>query len=80
MRAIEELGLKMPDDIQLIGFDNINISSFLPTSLSTIDTNAAKVGQVAAQLLIEKINNPDAPVQQIIIEPKLVIRNSTCKK
>ena len=80
MRAIESLGLKIPTDIQLIGFDNINISSFLPTSLSTIDTNAAKVGQVAAQLLIEKINNPDAPIQQIIIEPTLVKRSSTCCK
>ena len=80
MRAIEELGLKIPNDIQLIGFDNINISSFLPTSLSTIDTNASKVGQMAAQLLIEKIKDPEAPVQQIIIEPKLVKRNSTCKK
>ncbi len=80
MRAIAYLGMKIPEDIQLIGFDNIGISEFLPTPLSTIDTRGYQVGQTAAELLIEKINNPTATVKRIEIEPQLIIRNSTCVK
>lgn len=77
MHAIASLGLKMPDDIKLIGFDNISLSAFLPTPLSTIDTKGYEVGRTAAQLLLEKINHPDTHVKQIEIEPSLIVRGST---
>lgn len=80
MRAISALGLKMPEDIKLIGFDDIGISSFLPTPLSTIDTKGYQVGQTAAQLLIEKISDPTCPVKQIEIQPSLVVRESSYKQ
>lgn len=77
MRAIYSEGLRVPQDISVIGYDNIPMGKFLPTSLSTIETHSEEVGRTAAELLIEKITNPDALVRQITLKPELVIREST---
>lgn len=79
MRAILSLGLNIPDDVVLIGYDNINISKFLPISLSTIDTHGAEVGRRAAEILIRMITKPETPVRQIVLKPSLVVRESTTK-
>ncbi len=79
MRAILSLGLNIPDDVTLIGYDNINISKFLPISLSTIDTHGAEVGRRAAEILIRMITEPETPVRQIVLKPSLVVRESTTK-
>lgn len=52
----------------------------IPTALSTIDTRSMEVGQKAAELLIQKITNPDTPVQQITLKPELIVRESTLLK
>lgn len=80
MRAIYSLGLRIPEDISVIGYDNIPVASYLPTALSTIDTRSMEVGQKAAELLIQKITNPDTPVQQITLKPELIVRESTSFK
>lgn len=77
MRAIYSLGLRIPEDISVIGYDNIPVASYFPTALSTIDTRSVEVGQKAAELLIQKITNPDTPLQQITLKPELVVREST---
>lgn len=77
MRAVHSMNLRIPEDISIVGYDNIPISDFLPTSLSTIDTQSKEVGLKAAELLIEKINNPETPTRQITIMPELIIREST---
>lgn len=77
MRAVSIMGLRIPEDISVIGYDNIPLSNYLPTSLSTIDTKSKIVGRQAAEILIEKIINPDASIKQITIKPELVIREST---
>lgn len=77
MRAIYSLGLHIPEDISVIGYDNIPVTSYFPTALSTIDTRSMEVGQKAAELLIQKITHPDTPVQQITLKPELIVREST---
>ena len=77
MRAVFCTGLRIPEDIAIIGYDNIKISGFLPISLSSIDTHSQEVGQKAAEILMQRINNPNEPFQQIVLKPDLVIREST---
>lgn len=79
MRAIFHLGLRIPEDIALIGYDNISLSQYLPTALSTIDTRSVEVGAKSAELLIRKLRHEDESLQQIVFEPKLVVRESTVK-
>lgn len=77
MSAIYSEGLRIPDDISIIGYDNIPITQYLPTPLSTIDTHGQEVGAKATEILLKKIADPDTPLQQIIIQPELVMRESS---
>lgn len=77
MRAVASLGLRVPEDVAIMGYDNIPVSQFLPVSLSTIDTHGQRVGHMATELLIEKIQEPDTPLRQIQLKPDLVVREST---
>ena len=75
--AIQSRGLKIPDDIAITGFDDILISKYANPSLTTVKVNTDRIGKLAAERLIEKMdgtNNKTA--QKIEIESELVIRNS----
>lgn len=77
MMAIKKAGLKMPDDIGLIGFNNEPITELLSPSISTIDQPAYEMGKSAARTFIEMINNKEVIPENIILRPKLVVREST---
>lgn len=77
MRAVLNSGYRIPEDIAIIGYDNIPISQFLSIPLSTIDTHSQRIGSMAAEILIEKIQKPDMPCRQIQLKPDLVVRQST---
>lgn len=76
--ALSKLGLKVPDDIAIMGFDNIKLSKYL--DLTTIDQQMYNVGVQATARLSEIIKNPDDELQQITINPTLVQRGSTINK
>ena len=77
MRAVLNSGFRIPEDIAIMGYDNIPISQFLTIPLSTIDTHSQRIGSMGAELLIEKIQKPDTPCRQIQLKPDLVVRQST---
>ncbi|MBN2037841.1 MAG: substrate-binding domain-containing protein, partial [Chitinispirillaceae bacterium] len=67
----------VPDDISLIGYDDVRISGYHSISLTTVRQEKSKMGKIAAQELIEKIENgQNNIVKQLLIEPKLIIRKS----
>lgn len=80
MRAVDSLRLRIPEDIAIVGYDNVGISSQLTTALTSIDTHSYKVGRTAAELLLQKIENPEITNQQIVFKPELIIRESTVAK
>ena len=80
MRAVMSAGLRIPEDVAVMGYDNIPVSQFLPISLSTIDTHGQRGGSIAAELLIEKIQTPGTPCRQIQLKPDLIVRESTALK
>ncbi len=79
IRACIQSGLRIPEDISVTGFDNIQMAACYNPSLTTIETNYAKVGQLAIQTLISQIEEetPLFEATQGIVEPALVIREST---
>lgn len=81
--AIKELkrnGLRVPEDISVIGIDNINMSEYMETSLSSIGPNPDEVCTTAWELLNKKIQNPFAyNNQEIVIRGNLVIRESVTR-
>jgi LacI family transcriptional regulator len=77
MKAVIDVGLTIPRDISIVGFDNINISSLLPIPLTTIDPNKKKMVETASELLLEAIRLDNIKAGNLSIEPTLTIRSST---
>jgi DNA-binding LacI/PurR family transcriptional regulator len=80
IRALHEAGLRVPDDVSVIGFDDVLSAPFGIPSLTTIRQPLREMGKMGAELLLNRINHPKAPYsQQVVMEPELVIRESTGK-
>ncbi len=75
IHALQELGMKVPDDIGVMGYDNIKISKFL--NITTMDQIMYDVGIRAIQRLSERYKDNTIKVKQTVIEPELVERKST---
>lgn len=77
---LNEYGIKVPDDISIIGYDDIKIASYYPISLTTIKQPKYKMGEIAAKQLLIKIEKEEIDIiNHFLTEPKLIIRNS-CKE
>jgi len=77
MAALTERGLRVPDDVSLIGFDDIPIAGLLRPHLTTVRQPMMELGRVAAECLIERIAHPTGPHQRRILHCELVVRDST---
>jgi LacI family transcriptional regulator len=78
MRAISEAGLKVPDDIAVVGAGNVHYSDFLAVPLTTVDQGTSEIGKRAADMLLELITSKTAlRPRKVLILPKLVARRST---
>lgn len=74
MNALYEMGIKVPKDISIIGFDNI--SELLSPGLTTIDVPKQAMGEKAVERLIYRAKNPKAPYENIILSTQLIEKNS----
>jgi DNA-binding LacI/PurR family transcriptional regulator len=79
IRAAKHLRLRVPEDIAVIGFDNIEIASMVDPAITTIEQPAEQIGFQACELLLEKIQNPMTRKKQIILDTKLIVRESTIR-
>ncbi|MGA8432035.1 MAG: LacI family DNA-binding transcriptional regulator [Candidatus Sulfotelmatobacter sp.] len=77
IRAFQEQGLLVPRDISVMGFDDIPGAAFHMPSLTTVRQPLNRMGQVAAQTLLERIEGQEEYPAEIPVEPELVIREST---
>ncbi|MGC8792289.1 MAG: LacI family DNA-binding transcriptional regulator [Bryobacteraceae bacterium] len=81
IRAILEAGLRVPEDIAVIGSGNVHYSDLLRVPLSTVDQNSLLMGQRAAELLLEIIESKGPPKpRRIIIPARLVVRQSSLRR
>ena len=79
MKAAQTLGFRVPEDISVAGFDNIDFGSYTLPPLTTVDLRSERMGAAAMEQLLAQINGkPAAP--STIIEPQLVLRHSTCNR
>ncbi|MDZ7672487.1 MAG: LacI family DNA-binding transcriptional regulator [Halanaerobiales bacterium] len=79
MQAIEESGLKVPDDFSIIGFDDIEASRYVKPSLTTIAQNKEKMGSSVSELLIKMIEEKKQNIDPIKLPVKLIKRESCCE-
>lgn len=76
IRALRENGLRVPQDISVIGFDDYPLSSYFDPPLTTLRQPLDYLGRQAARLLIETIHDPTRPIEQILFPARLVERAS----
>jgi len=75
--AILDSGLRIPEDVALIGFDNISISGLKGIEMTTIGQKRYEMGTLAVEMLVEKIEKGDTQkVNHIMLEPEIIVRNS----
>jgi LacI family transcriptional regulator len=77
IRAFQEAGLRVPEDISVVGFDDIKIAVHNNPSLTTVRQPLEKMGEIAARTLLNRIEEHEDWVPEIAIEPEFVVRNST---
>jgi len=77
MDAVRNRNLRIPDDISVVGFDNIYQSAMVYPPLTTVQQPLDQMGQVATQMLISILKNPENDVGRIELPTELIIRNST---
>lgn len=76
MRAIEEAGLNVPQDIAVIGFDGTELAEMVSPQLTTIEQPSRDIGRQAVSLLIKKIDNPEAPAERVMLDWHFISRAS----
>jgi len=77
IRALQENGLRVPQDISVLGFDDIPGAAFYSPSLTTVRQPLNRMGEVAAQTLLDRIEGKKEYPSEMAIEPELVVREST---
>ncbi len=75
--AIKEAGLRVPEDISVVGFDDIPGAAYANPGLTTVRQPLVRMGQIAAQTVVDEIEGRGEYVQEIAIEPEFVVREST---
>ena len=78
MRALQELGLSVPDDVSVVGFDDIDMASYLPVPLTTVRMPRREIGRRATEMLIHSVEAADgAAAEKVLLQADLVVRGST---
>jgi LacI family transcriptional regulator len=77
IRALQEAGLRVPEDVSVVGFDDIRIAVHNSPTLTTVRQPLEKMGETAARTLLERIEDHKPWIPKIVIEPELVVRHST---
>lgn len=78
IRCLENMGLRIPEDVAVLGFDNIELAELCKPALTTVDQQSKELSQTAVKMLVNLIEGKESSVEerQKIIKPKLIVRQS----
>ncbi len=77
LSAARDLGLRVPEDVSLVGYDNTQVAQLRSIGLTTVDNSSFRLGSRAATLLVERVDAPWRAAAFELVEPTLVVRSST---
>lgn len=79
LKALNDLGWRVPDDVALVGYDDLEYARFLQPPLTTIAQSPYDVGKIGTEILIERLEQPEGPqsMRHVILKPELRIRASS---
>jgi DNA-binding LacI/PurR family transcriptional regulator len=82
IRALHELGLRVPEDVSVVGFDDIESAAYQNPGLTTVRQPMRRMGQLAAETVLQRISSPEnapAGTARITIETELIVRGTTSR-
>jgi DNA-binding LacI/PurR family transcriptional regulator len=77
IRALKDFNLRVPEDVSVIGFDDIKAAAFTLPRLTTINQPLEEIGRIATQSLLNRIHDTVSPREEIKVDPELIVREST---
>lgn len=77
MHRLKKLGRRIPDDVAVAGFSGTELSNIVYPSLTAVEPPAFEMGEKAAELLLEKLRNPQAPATTVTLDAKICMRETT---
>jgi DNA-binding LacI/PurR family transcriptional regulator len=77
LTAAQEDGMRVPDELRIIGFDNSRLSLLARPRLTSVRIPAAEAGAAAIRALVNRVNHPETPASLTLLPTKLVVREST---
>jgi DNA-binding LacI/PurR family transcriptional regulator len=77
LSAAAALGVRVPEELSLVGFDNSVFARLRALWLTSVDATAFELGQRAARMLLARIERPDAPGETVLLPPRLEVRGSS---
>ncbi len=75
--ALRDAGRRVPDDISVVGFDDIPLAAYYDPPLTTVRLPASELGQAAGRALLERIADPTAAPSRTLLPTELIVRAST---
>ena len=76
MRTLDQLGVRVPEEIRIVGFDDVKYAGLLGVPLTTVRQPCREIGEVAITLMLDRIAHPGMPSRDVLLDCKLVVRRS----
>jgi LacI family transcriptional regulator len=73
------MGISIPHDVSLIGFDDFNLATFTDPQITVVSQPVSEIGRAAARLLFDRLSGKDHPPEKILFETKLIVRGSVSR-
>jgi LacI family transcriptional regulator len=77
MDAVRNRGLRIPEDISIVGFDDVPQAALVHPALTTVRQPLEQMGRVATQMLLDRLKHPEQEINRIELPTELIIRGST---
>jgi LacI family transcriptional regulator len=75
--ALQHAGVRAGKEFGVVGFNNVPDAAQSLPGLTTVDTSPRELGETAAELLLKRIEQPDSPIRTLILQPRLIVRQSS---
>ena len=80
MRYLHEQNIRVPEDVSVTSYETSVLGGYSIPPLTSVNVKKEEMGAIAARMLVNRIENPAAPLQECVIDPELVVRGSVAMK
>jgi DNA-binding LacI/PurR family transcriptional regulator len=76
MQTLLGLGVRIPEEVRIVGMDDVRYASLLPVPLTTIHQDCGGIGAVAMATMLQRLDHPELPIRDVLVSIRLVVRRS----